>query len=85
MNYHLKFPGPHICESTQVPLEHYINIAVNGPFWVEVMNPEHLFMAMLISRSRGTCLIEIEVLLELNIRIKLGFLPLQDGTRVLRQ
>ena len=69
----------------QVPLECDINIAVNGPFWVEVMNPEHLFMAMLISCSIGTSLIEIEVLLELNLSIKLGFLPLQDGTRVLRQ
>ena len=65
----------------QVPLECDINIAVNGPFWAEVTNPEHLFTAM----SRGTCLIEIEVLLEPNLSIKLGFLPLQDGTRVLRQ
>ena len=40
-----------------VPLERYINIAINGPFWVEVANPEHPFTAMLISRSRGTCLI----------------------------
>ena len=39
------------CPMRQVPLECDINIAVNGPFWVEVMNPEHLFMAMLISRS----------------------------------
>ena len=38
----------------QVPLERDINIALNGPFWVEVANPEHPFMAMLISRSRGT-------------------------------
>ena len=69
-----------------MPLERDINIAVNGPFWGEVMNPEHLFIAMLISRSRGTCLNEIEVLLELYVRsIKSGFLPLQDGTRVLRQ
>ena len=42
----------------QVPLEHDINIAVNGPFWVEVANQEHPFTAMLISRSRGTCLID---------------------------
>ena len=41
-----------------MPLERDINIAVNGPFWVEVANPEHPFTAMLISRSRGTCLIE---------------------------
>ena len=34
-----------------------INIAVNGPLWVEVANPEYPFTAMLISRSRGTCLI----------------------------
>ena len=42
-----------------MPLEHYINIAVNGPFWVEVANPEHPFQAMLMSRSRGTCLIRV--------------------------
>ena len=42
----------------QVPLECDINIAVNGPFWVEVANPKYPFAAMLISRSRGTCLIE---------------------------
>ena len=41
----------------QVPPERDINIAINGPFWVEVANPEHPFTAMLISRSRGTCLI----------------------------
>ena len=41
----------------QVPLEYDINIAMNGPFWVEVANPENPFTAMLISRSRGTCLI----------------------------
>ena len=41
----------------QVPLVRDINIAVNGPFWVEVVNQEHPFTAMLISRSRGTCLI----------------------------
>ena len=45
----------------QVPLEHDINIAVNGPFWVEVANPEHPFMAMLKSRSCGTCLIVTQV------------------------
>ena len=33
------------------PLEGDINIAVNGPFWVEVANQEHPFTAMLISRS----------------------------------
>ena len=42
-----------------VPLERDINIAINGPFWVEVANPEHPFTAMLISRSRGTCLINV--------------------------
>ena len=40
-----------------MPLERDINIAINGPFWVEVANPEHPFTAMLISRSNGTCLI----------------------------
>ena len=35
------------------PLEGDINIAVNGPFWVEVAYPEHPFTAMLISHSRG--------------------------------
>ena len=34
-------------------------IAISGPFWVEVANPEHPFTAMLISRSRGTCLIDL--------------------------
>ena len=43
----------------QVPPQRDINIGINGPFWVEVMNPEHPFTAMLISRSRGTCLIRI--------------------------
>ena len=43
-----------------MPLELDINIAVNGPFWVEVANQEHPFTAMLISRSRGTCLIKEE-------------------------
>ena len=41
----------------QVLLERDILIAINGPFWVEVAHPEHPFTAMLISRSRGTCLI----------------------------
>ena len=41
----------------QVPLERDINIAINGPLWVGVANPEHPFTAMLISRSGGTCLI----------------------------
>ena len=41
----------------QVPLECDINTAINGPFWVEVANPEHTFKAMLIPHSRGTCLI----------------------------
>ena len=42
-----------------MPLERNINIAINGPFWVdiEVVNPEHPFTAMMISRSKGTCLI----------------------------
>ena len=43
-----------------MPLERDINIAVNGPFWLEVANPEHPFMAMLISRSRGTYLIILD-------------------------
>ena len=41
----------------QVSLERDINIAINGPFWMEVANPEHPFTAMFISSSRGTCLI----------------------------
>ena len=41
-----------------MPLERDVKISINGPFWVEVANPEHPFMAMLISRSRVTCLIE---------------------------
>ena len=40
-----------------MPLESDINIAINGPFWAEVANSEHPLTAMLISRSRGTCLI----------------------------
>ena len=43
----------------QVPLERDINIAINGHFWVEVVNPEHPFTAMLISRFRGTYYIVI--------------------------
>ena len=45
-----------------MPLECDINIVVNGPFWVEVANPEHPFTAMLISRSRGYCLIALATL-----------------------
>ena len=41
-----------------MPLEHDINIAINGPFWVEVANPEHAFTA-LIWRSIGTCFVAI--------------------------
>ena len=37
-----------------------MNIAVIGPFWVEVSNTEHPFMAVLISRFRGTCLITLK-------------------------
>ena len=44
----------------QVPLERDIIIAISGPFWMEVANPEHPFTAMLISHSRGTCLIGSE-------------------------
>ena len=44
----------------QVPLERDVNIAISGPFWVEAANPEHPFTAMLISHSRGTCLIACE-------------------------
>ena len=46
-----------------MPLECDINIAVNGLFWVEVANPEHPLTAMLTSRSRGTCLIEMGICL----------------------
>ena len=42
-----------------VPLERDINFAVNGPFWAEVANQEYPFMVMLISHSRGPCLIPI--------------------------
>ena len=44
-----------------MPLERDINIALNGPFWVEVANPEHPFTAMLISCATGTCLIRSRV------------------------
>ena len=40
-------------------LEGDINIAVNGPFWVEVAIPEHPFTAMVISRSNRTHLIKL--------------------------
>ena len=43
----------------RVPLECDINIAANGPFWLEVTNPEHPFTAMLISHSRGTCILSL--------------------------
>ena len=46
----------------QVPLERDINIAVSGIFWVEVANSEHPFAEMVISHSRGTYLIGIELL-----------------------
>ena len=45
---------------TSIYGKHAINIAANGPFWVEVANPEHPFRAMLISCSRGTCFICIQ-------------------------
>ena len=41
----------------QVPLECDINIAVNGSLEAKVAKPKHPFTAILISRSRGTCLI----------------------------
>ena len=41
----------------QGPLERDINIAVNGQFLVRNLHQERSFMAMLISHSRGTCLI----------------------------
>ena len=41
----------------QMPLEQDINIAVNGPSLVVNLRQERLFMAMLISRSRGIFLI----------------------------
>ena len=41
----------------QVPLECVIIFAVNGPFLVRNLHQERPFMAILISRSRGTCLI----------------------------
>ena len=54
-----------------MPLEHDIIIAKNGLSGVEFVNPEHPYMEMLISRSRGTCLI-------------VWFLPLVgDGVEVL--
>ena len=54
-----------------MPLKCDIKIARNGPFLVEVANQEHPFKAMLISHSRGTCLI-------------VWFLPLVgDGVEVL--
>ena len=42
----------------QVPLEGD-NIAINGSFLVEVAPQERTFTAMLLSRSIGTCLIEM--------------------------
>ena len=41
----------------KVPAERDINIAINGLFWVAVVNPEHPFTAILISCFRGSCLI----------------------------
>ena len=41
----------------QVPLERDINIAVNGFSGFPTSTQKGLFMAMLMSRSRGTCLI----------------------------
>ena len=42
----------------QVPLEGD-NIAINGSFLAEVAPQERTFTAMLLSRSIGTCLIEM--------------------------
>ena len=59
-----------------MPLERDINIAVNGPFWVEVANQEHPFTAMLISRSRGTCLIKEEASsmeIEISLLLEVGW------------
>ena len=42
----------------QVPLERDINIAVNGCSGFATSTQKGLFMAMLISRSRGTYLID---------------------------
>ena len=43
----------------QVPLERDINIAVNGCSGFSTSTQKGPFMAMLISRSRGTCLVEV--------------------------
>ena len=54
-----------------MPLECDINIAVNGRSWFATSTQKGPFMAMLISHSRGTCLI-------------VWFLPLVgDGVEVL--
>ena len=48
--------GTH-CAMRQVPLERYINIAVNGCSGLATSTHKGPSTAMLISRSRGTCLI----------------------------
>ena len=54
--------GPNIGkEMRQVPLERDINIAINGQFLVRNLHQERPFMAMLISRCRGTCLIKLNI------------------------
>ena len=60
----------------QVPLERDYNIAMNGPFWVEVANPEHPLTAMLISRFRGNCLIEFVEAKSAACRILLAHWPI---------
>ena len=43
-----------------VPLERDINIAVNGCSWFTTSTQKGPFTAMLISRTRGTCLIHAD-------------------------
>ena len=54
----------------QVPLERDINIDVNGSFLVRNLHHERPFMSMLISCSRGTCLIQSIISWQKNMRGK---------------
>ena len=49
--------GRHQAEMRQVPLECEINITINGLSLARNLDQERPIMAILISHSRGTCLI----------------------------
>ena len=80
---HLQVDDMRVETMRQVPLECDINIAVNGPFWVEVANPEHPFTAMMISCSRGTYLICKMIQSQLpNVELPLSYILIKIATNM---